>query len=215
MDSLYRAPCLWWRVTSVAANCILATSLGLCYLQKSPKLQNLLQNKKEIVTDTMKTTRFTFQYDMQDSRDIFYMNRELWDMRSKITRPSIKETCSHHSNITSGYQGRGGRLWNSSSQWVCRGFTLVPACQQMSQLYSPRAFSHPPFAAACLCPDIYQIGLSEVNPPAANVSRVECTSHSCTWIWEIKTALALCATRADLFILQFPVVGLRRSSGNI
>lgn len=46
---------------------------------------------------------------------------------------------------------------------VCLGFTLVSACQQMSQSYSPRAFSQPASAAACLRPDIYKIGLCEVT----------------------------------------------------
>lgn len=115
------------------------------------------------------------------------MSCESWG-QSELSR-QLKRRGSPRSNITSGNRGRGGRLENSSSQWLCRVFTLASACQQMSQSYSPWAVSHPLFAAACLPWHFWNWPLWGY-PPSADVSKAECTSHSGTWMWgEIETCL--------------------------
>lgn len=146
-------------------------------------------------------------------------------MRSKLTWPSIKETCFHHSSMTkpSGYRGQGGRLRNCFSQWGCR-FLSVPACQQMSQSYSPctfSAFSHPHFIAAYGCSDISEIGLCEVKFLQQKFQEWNalCALHTCVlgygkrakpWVpWH-------CASIKCRFVhLRLPVVGLRRSNRKI
>ncbi len=68
-------------------------------------------------------------------RFFIHKKKKLRVMRSKFTQPSSKETCPHHPSISrpSGYQGQGGRLWNSLLQWVCSGFTV---CRRVSKCHS-------------------------------------------------------------------------------
>lgn len=141
------------------------------------------------------------------SRHFLYEKNDLWVTRSKFPQPSIKKTCSHHYNIAgpSGYRGWGGRLWNSFSQRVCRGFILhqrvskchshiLPALSQPSAilplLQSMSVLTFTKLASVRLnsCNKSFKSGMNSGTPP------------SCTWMREeIKTCLEwLCVRQAQI-----------------
>lgn len=115
----------------------------------------------------MRTSQSVFKIAVMDttSRKCWTKRHFLVLIRSNVAQASFY-THAHHFNNT---------LWYRGWWWVCQGFILVPACQQMSQSFSPWACSHPVFAAAHVCPDIYEIGLCELT---LLLQQAKCTSHT-------------------------------------
>lgn len=88
----------------------------------------------------------------------------------------------------------------------------------MSQSYSPRALRLPAFAAAPVCPDIYKIGLCELTLPRQNFTKPSAL-HFSPYL-DVRgdqnlPETALARSRAELFVLQLPVVAPSRASGEV
>lgn len=145
----------------------------------------------------MKTTRFTFQYNMQDSRDIFYMTREravslqlkrhalitptsLQDIRAEVEGYEIPPR-SGFAEVSLSYR----RVSKCHSRIL-----LEPSLQSASVLtFTKLASVRLPSCSKCFTSRMH-FTLMYLDMRNQNVPR---------------TAPALCATRADLFILQLPV----------
>lgn len=100
-------------------------ALGFKFVKKKKKRKYKLSRT---CPNTMKTTRLTFWSGGKKKKTGTpgRSNMSCEPGGQSWLNLSIKQTCSHLSNITrpSGHREQGGRLQNAFSQWVFRGSTL-------------------------------------------------------------------------------------------